>query len=102
MRLTSTQVLSQCAALHGGTLQPINLPMGGAINDFKEVNTLSLFSRDCILLRRAFSLKFKYETVKFSNCVLAITSVIMNGQTFKVFENINGVQNKGNVEMNTA
>ena len=30
-RLTSTQVLSQCAAMRGGTVQPINLsiPYGG-------------------------------------------------------------------------
>ena len=44
------------------------------------------------------------KTFFFSNCIFfAITLVIMNGHTCKLFENIiNDVQNKGNGEINTA
>ena len=62
-----------------------------------------ILCKEFVLLMRAISLKVKYEKANFSNCVLAITLVIMNGYTFKLFENIiNGVQNKGNGEINTA
>ena len=41
---------------------------------------MSQREKEFVLLRRAISLKVKYEKVKFSNCVLAITLVIMNGE----------------------
>ena len=63
-----------------------------------------MLDKEFVLIRLAISLKVNYEKVKFSNYVFfAITLVIMNGHTCKLFENIiNDVQNKGNGEINTA
>ena len=70
------------------------LPFKTHIAHCFKVDTLLNF--EFVLLRRAISLKVIYEEVKFSNCVFAITLVIMDGHTCKLFENvINDVQNKG-------
>ena len=60
--------------------------------------------KEFVLSRRAISLKVNYEKVNFSNCVFCDEfSVIINGHTCKLFENIiNDIQNKGNGKINTA
>ena len=44
--------------------------------------------KEFVLLGHAIALKVNYEKVKYSNCVFAITLVIMNGHTCKLFESI--------------
>ena len=80
-----------------------NIDSGNVGAVLTSTRNLCFEQKEFVLLRRAISLKVNYEKVKFSNCAFAITILIMNRHTCKLFENIiKDVQNKGSGEVNTA